>query len=423
VPAKRLHPVRNGLKYSENDPPPELKERPRSPQSDTGNGDNSSRAPYEPKDQPEDAFKPVRLGNLLRKPAPARRWLVPDWIPAGQVTLLSGDGGIGESMLTLQLATAVATGTDWLGLPVAKSGRVAALSAEDDIDEMHFRFECIVRDLPGEQEATLQALNNVWLIDASKDLDPTLAGFDGKSKRLLLTDTLAKLQAFVAENAIEVLIFDSAADVFSEEIDRYGVRSFIRLIRGLADTVILLGHPSVSGMKDGRGYSGSTHWNNSVRSRLVFTRATDASGNEPDPDLRFLEVAKSNRSKAKQKLSLGWTATGFVRDDKAASGLDKLARQLKAEDVFLRLLQRYWDQGRAPSPNVSNSFAPKLFADDPDSEGISKDEFKRAMNTLLGCKKIEIVAVKKGRDTRERLKPVENWHAVDDASDGGGDEV
>jgi len=43
----------------------------------------------------------------------------------------------------------------------------------------------------------------------------------------------------------------------SEEINRYGIRSFIRLIRSLADTV-LLGHPS-----------------------------------EPDSDLRFIEAAKS----------------------------------------------------------------------------------------------------------------------------------
>ena len=140
---------------------------------------------------------------------------------------------------------------------------------------------------------------------------------------------------------------------------------------------------------------------------LYFTSATDKDGREPDPDLRFLEMAKSNRSRAKQKLALRWTEDGFIRDDKAAAGMDDLTRRLKAEEVFLKLLTLYCQQGKAPSPNVSRAYAPKLFADDPGGEGISKDEFKRAMNILLGVGKIEIVEVKKGRDKRERLKVAE----------------
>jgi putative DNA primase/helicase len=163
--------------------------------------------------KPEDAFRPVQLGNLLRKPAPPRRWTVENWIPAGQVTLLAGDGGIGKSTLVLQLLAACATGTQWLGMDV-KQGRVAVLSAEDDIDEMHWRFQCINRGIEGDSEEKLEALNNAWLIDASKDLDPTLANFEEKNSALKLTDTFEKLKAFVAENAIDVLILDSAADVF-----------------------------------------------------------------------------------------------------------------------------------------------------------------------------------------------------------------
>jgi RecA-family ATPase len=218
-----------------------------------------------------DHFRPVNLYELLLKPAPKRRWLIPDIIPGGEGTLIAGDGGGGKSLLMLQLAVAYATGMPWLGMPVGKQGKVLILSAEDDIDEMHYRFECIVRSLPDDETKRL-ALKNVWLLDASKDLDPTLAHFDDGAKELVRTDTFGKLKAFVAHNQIDLLILDSAADVFSEEINRYAVRSFVRLIRGLADTVILLGHPSVSGLKDGRGYSGSTHWSNAFRSRLKLER-------------------------------------------------------------------------------------------------------------------------------------------------------
>ena len=49
------------------------------------------------------------------QPIPERRWLVDDLIPLHNVTLVSGDGGIGKSLLTLQLMVACALGKRWLG--------------------------------------------------------------------------------------------------------------------------------------------------------------------------------------------------------------------------------------------------------------------------------------------------------------------
>ena len=62
-----------------------------------------------------------------------------------------------------------------------------------------------------------------------------------------------------------LIIIDPAADVFAgKEIDRVQVRQFITLLRAIAITadcaVILAAHPSVSGMREGTGLSGSTAW-------------------------------------------------------------------------------------------------------------------------------------------------------------------
>lgn len=69
-------------------------------------------------------------------------------------------------------------------------------------------------------------------------------------------------------------------------------------MRGLAIdhqlAVVLIAHPSLTGMSTGSGSSGSTAWSNSVRSRLYLERVKGADDREIDADLRVLQVKKSN---------------------------------------------------------------------------------------------------------------------------------
>jgi RecA-family ATPase len=75
-------------------------------------------------------------------PVPPREWIVPGYIPHKTVTLLSGDGSVGKSLLALQLAAGRALAREWIGL-IPEPGRTLILSAEDDADEMHRRLEDI----------------------------------------------------------------------------------------------------------------------------------------------------------------------------------------------------------------------------------------------------------------------------------------
>ena len=56
--------------------------------------------------------------DLDGKPIPPRLWHVPDFVPAGTVTTLNGDGGTGKSLAALQRAVATALGRPWLGQDV-----------------------------------------------------------------------------------------------------------------------------------------------------------------------------------------------------------------------------------------------------------------------------------------------------------------
>jgi RecA-family ATPase len=115
------------------------------------------------------------------------------------------------------------------------------------------------------------------------------------------------LDAFMAEFKPSLTILDVLADMFAgDENSRPQSRQFIGLLKKLARkhdcAFLLLSHPSLTGMNTGTGMSGSTGWNNAVRSRLYFQTAKTSDGTEPDKNLRTLEGMKSNYGQAGGKI-------------------------------------------------------------------------------------------------------------------------
>src|SRR5262249_47100688 len=102
-------------------------------------------------------------------PIPERQWIVPDYIPAEVVTMLSGDGGLGKSLLALQLAVGRALAKEWIGL-LPEPGKTLILSAEDDANEMHRRLDAVRKFY----NAKFSEFGDIRLIDLVGD-DPLLA--------------------------------------------------------------------------------------------------------------------------------------------------------------------------------------------------------------------------------------------------------
>jgi hypothetical protein len=71
---------------------------------------------------------------------PPREWNVDDWLPCGVVTGLYGEGGLGKSLLALQLQTSMATNKPWLGLSVMQ-GPSLGVYYEDDHNERTSLFQ------------------------------------------------------------------------------------------------------------------------------------------------------------------------------------------------------------------------------------------------------------------------------------------
>lgn len=82
-------------------------------------------------------------------PAEPLAWLWPGRIPLGKVTILSGDPGLGKSLVTLAVAATVSRGAPWpCHEGTAQRGDVVLVSAEDDAgDTIRPRLEAAGADL------------------------------------------------------------------------------------------------------------------------------------------------------------------------------------------------------------------------------------------------------------------------------------
>ena len=326
----------------------------------------------------EDAINPA---SWRGKPVPEREWYVEGLIPSRTVTILTGDGGVGKSLLALQIAAAGAMGVQTCGLTPA-AGRTLYLGAEDDADEFHRRLV----DVTAAHGRDLSHLGKMR-VKSLADADALLCVPDSKGN-LKSTPLLEWLAVFASKWQPKLIVLDTAADLFGgDEIKRAQVRQFIAMLRHLAlqcdCAVLLLAHPSVKGIDSGSGNSGSTAWNNSVRSRLYMTRPAD------DDDGRILKTMKSNYGKASDEFKLRWRAGAFVVDDGKPTATSMLLAA-HHERVFMDVLEKLLSQGQRLSPSPSATYAPKLIAMHPDAKGIGKREFADAMQRLLDSGRIAI---------------------------------
>ena len=324
------------------------------------------------------------------RPIKPREWLIENFIPNNTVTLLGGDGGSGKSLLAMMLAVSTAAAQDvkWLGrLPV--QGPSIYVGAEDDVDEMHRRLH----DINEASMIGFTDLKNMHICSLAGQ-DALLAIENPKTKTLQPTPLFFEIRDKIEAERPKLVVFDTLADLFgANENDRALARQFVGMLRGLAIefqcAVVLLAHPSLSGMSSGSGTSGSTGWNNSVRSRLYLERITE-DGYEPNHLARRLSVKKNNYGTTGEEITMAYDS-GVFKADKVEAGLDKMASSAKAERVFLKLLQQINEQGRRVNASAGVNFAPKLFSEMHDNEDVVKRGFKRAMEALLAKGTIKIV--------------------------------
>ncbi|WP_077960777.1 AAA family ATPase [Ensifer adhaerens] len=357
--------------------------------------------------EPQIAIPTKTLAAITRTPPKPRAFLDErGLLPIGNVTLLTGDGGTGKSLLALQLAMAVASGGAWLNGSV-RQGKVLYLSAEEDEDEIN-RRACEIAAGERLDLAAMAALEIMSLVG-----DDAVLALEAKG-RLVPTSLFERLSLTMAKVQPGLLTLDNLADAYAgNENSRPQARQFIGMLRRLAVrhqcVVLLLGHPSLTGINTGTGLSGSTAWNNSVRSRLYLRDAGENDGaHEGDSAAKVLESMKANYGPKGIKLNLRWDCGALVCTDRPDRAGSDIGRQDKARRVFVAIL-RFHNENHitASAGPTAGNYAPKLFYPDPLNENISIKELAAAMRWLLANGKIaNVLHGPKSKETR-RLEVVE----------------
>ena len=233
---------------------------------------------YAPIEADGPALEWVETGDLMDADIPPFRFLFEPLLPRGNVTLLAADGGTGKSTLALALAAHVACGKAWDGLPTVQ-GRALFVSLEDPANVCRLRLRDVIRAYDLDAGAVEQGMR---IVDGTKGTGALAAPRDG---RLYPTPVFIELMGLVRRETFDLIVIDNASDAFAgNENDRQEVRTFIRLLGQIARmttaAVLLLAHVDKATVRaaaktSGSMYSGSTAWNNSVRSRLGMFRGED----------------------------------------------------------------------------------------------------------------------------------------------------
>ena len=305
--------------------------------------------------KPEPLLVPVDVAGVLTRPSPPPRFVWDGYCPRGVVTLLGAHGGTGKSTIALMLAAAVATGRGLFGI-ATEAAPVVFASFEDGAHIVRHRLAHICQCW-GINPAELAGLH---IVDGTAN--PELFASDGRGPGDV-TPAYGELLALVKQTGAGLVIVDNASDAYGgDEIQRRQVRAFMRALAVIAReadaAVLLLAHvdkgTSRKERSDTEGYSGSTAWHNSARSRIFMSR---------DDGLLTLAHQKCNLAKLREPLALQWPEGGLPEAVQSLSPMVQGISDRVDTKALLRLIAEFSERGEhVTTATTSRTHAAKLLA-------------------------------------------------------------
>lgn len=286
---------------------------------------------------------------------PERRWIVEGLVPIHQATLLTGAGAAGKSLLEQLKCTCIGMGLPFLGVEVERCPTLY-ITCEDDGDELHRRQAAICAGLGISLEDTR---GHVTLLSLYGELGNELCVFD-EARRLSAAPRYRQiLETALALNARHVTL-DNTSHLFTgNENARSEVAAFVNLCNAMArdidGAVTMVGFPN----KAGDSYSGSTAWENQVRSRLFLETPKNEDGVVIDADYRVLRNEKANYARKGAEIGFVWSHGTFVLPPEGEGGAPITHTFTEAQAVeALREIDARW---RAKNPFSAAANSPERF--------------------------------------------------------------
>ncbi len=260
---------------------------------------------HEPNAEQADSAGPLPYETWDPVDPPPREWVIPGKVPAGRLSAMYGTGAAGKTTIMIQIAAAVMdggsplrplpgmTGADDLRAsspmlqPLGTTGSVLWLSWEDERDEFIRRWRMAYR--AGAISVPFPDPERLSLVDMRKIGGPLWRPEGSGNIANVATWTEAGLRFLRSLEDHRLAIIDPLAAAYaSSEIDRPLVRAFTSTIDGAGENegcaVLMIAHPSEGGAaKGGKGYSGSTDWQASVRAFLSL-QTSDETAHQIEAD-------------------------------------------------------------------------------------------------------------------------------------------
>ena len=155
---------------------------------------------------------PVPLRSAFpieEKRIPIRDWVIPGLLLRRNLSVLVAPPASGKSLLTLQLAIAIALGMPWGGWYPRQPEKVLVVNAEDDHDEMCRRLCAAAKDMNVDQE---RLVDQIYLADAPESI--VICKIDHRNRSVIRTPLVEKLVATIQIADIGVVVCDPFAETF-----------------------------------------------------------------------------------------------------------------------------------------------------------------------------------------------------------------
>jgi putative DNA primase/helicase len=273
------------------------------------------------------------------------------YLPRGTVSLLGAHGGTGKSTIALMLGVCAALGKPLFGIRTTMC-KTLFVSLEDGQHIIRHRLAHICKTWAIDPEQLRERLH---IVDGTAHPELYAAETRGAGET---TPSYLELRERAQADGIGLVVVDNASDAFGgDEIQRRQVRAFMRAMASVARltdcAVLLLAHVDKNTSRNksaqgGEGYSGSTAWHNSARSRLFMTRTDDG--------LLTLDHQKSNLGKLREPLTLNWLDGGLpILDAPDASGVTARMNGRSDDEcaaALLKLITEFESRQQYCSPAV-----------------------------------------------------------------------